>query len=143
MISARSTMASSHSQRNTTMFTLSQKRLLNVTAASALVGLAFINTPLAADGPAAHARPAGPHEPILASVGVRRVVASFATDFGHCAVNASVWDSIEAQADSALRIRVSLSPGQLLHIDSLEAETKSLDLECGDDAKTLPIADAS
>ena len=50
------------------MFTLSQKRLLNVTAASALVGLAFINTPLAADGPAAHARPAGPHEPILASV---------------------------------------------------------------------------
>jgi hypothetical protein len=92
-------MASSHSQSNTTMFTLSQKRLLNVTAASALVGLAFINTPLAADGPAAHARPAGPHEPILASVGVRRVVAvaSFATDFGHCAVNASVWDSIEAQ----------------------------------------------
>jgi hypothetical protein len=125
------------------MFTLSQKRLLNVTAASALVGLALINTPLAADGPAAQARPAGPHEPILASVGVRRVVASFATDFGHCAVNASVWDSIEAQADSALRIRVSLSPGQLLHIDSLEAETKSLDLECGDDAKTLPIADAS
>ena len=42
-----------------------------------------------------------------------------------------------------LRIRVSLSPGQLLRIDSLEAETKSLDLECGDDAKTLPIADAS
>jgi hypothetical protein len=42
-----------------------------------------------------------------------------------------------------LRIRVSLSPGQLLHIDSLEVETKSLDLECGDDAKTLPIADAS
>ena len=126
------------------MFTLSQKRLLNITTASALVGLAFINTPLAADGPAAHARPAGPHEPILASVGVRRVVASFATDFGHCAVNASVWDSIEAQADSALRIRVSLSPGQLLHIDSLEAaETKSLDLECGDDAKTLPIADAN
>ena len=81
------------------MFTLSQKRLLNVIAAGALVGLAFINTPLAADGPAAHARPAGPHEPILASVGVRRVVASFATDFGHCAVNASVWDSIEAQAD--------------------------------------------
>ena len=108
------------------------------------MGLAFINTPLAADGPAAHARPAGPHEPILASVGVRRVIASFATDFGHCAVNASVWDSIEAQADSALCIRVSLSPGQLLHIDSLEAaETKSLDLKCGDDAKTLPIADAN
>ena len=74
---------------------------------------------------------------------MRRVVASFATDFGHYAVNASVWDSIEAQADSALRIRVSLRPGQLLHIDSLEAETKSLDLGCGDGAKTLPIADAS
>ncbi|MEZ0278443.1 MAG: hypothetical protein ACAH04_04485 [Methylibium sp.] len=42
-----------------------------------------------------------------------------------------------------MRIRVSLSPGQLLRVDSLEAETKSLDLKCGDDANTLPIADAS
>ena len=125
------------------MFSLSQTRLLNVIAAGALAAIAFVNTPVASGGSDAKMRPAGPHEPILASVGVRRVVASFATDFGHCAVNASVWDSIEAQADSALRIRVSLSPGQLLHIDSLEAETKSLDLECGDDAKTLPIADAS
>ena len=125
------------------MFALSQTRLLHVIAAGALAGTAFINTPLAADGPAANLRPVGPYEPILASVGVRRVVASFAPEFGHCAVNASVWDSIEAQADSSLRIRVGLSPGQLLHIDSLEAETKSLDLKCGDDAKTLPIADAS
>ena len=132
MISARSTMALSHSQRNTTMFTLSQTRLssvilLNVIAAGALVALAFVNTPVAAGGADAKMRPAGPHEPILASVGVRRVVASFATDFGHCAVNASVWDSIEAQADSAIAHQRQPDPGQLLHIDSLEAETKSLE----------------
>jgi hypothetical protein len=92
------------------MFALIQKRLLHVIAAGALAGTAFINPLLAADGPAANLRPVGPYEPIMASVGVRRVVASFAPDFGHCAVNASVWDSIEAQADSSLRIRVSLSP---------------------------------
>jgi hypothetical protein len=53
-----------------------------------------------------------------------------------------VWDSIEAQSDSAVRISISLTPGQLIHIDSIEAETKSFHLECGDDAKTMPIADA-
>jgi hypothetical protein len=42
-----------------------------------------------------------------------------------------------------VRIRVSLSPGQMIHFDSLETETKSLHLQCGDDAKTLPIADES
>lgn len=125
------------------MFALSQTRLLNVIAAGALAAVAFVNTPVAAGGADAKMRPAGPHEPILASVGVRRVVASFAPEFGHCAVNASVWDSIEAKSDSAVRISISLTPGQLIHIDSIEAETKSFHLECGDDAKTMPIADAS
>jgi hypothetical protein len=105
--------------------------------------IALANTPVAAGGPAAKLRPVGPYEPIIASVGVRRVVASFVPEFGHCTVNASVWDSIEAQSDSAVRIRVSLSPGQMIHFDSLETETKSLHLQCGDDAKTLPIADES
>ena len=130
------------------MSALSQTRLssvilLNAIAVGALVALAVASTPVAAGGADAKMRPAGPHEPILASVGVRRVVASFATDLGRCTVNASVWDSIDAQEDSGLRISVSLDPGQLLHIDSLEAETKSLEFKCGDDAKTLPIADAS
>jgi hypothetical protein len=125
------------------MFALSQLRVLNVTAASVLSAIVLANTPVAAGGPAAKLRPVGPYEPIIASVGVRRVVASFAPEFGHCTVNASVWDSIEAQSDSAVRIRVSLSPGQMIHFDSLETETKSLHLQCGDDAKTLPIADES
>jgi hypothetical protein len=125
------------------MFAPSQLRFSHVVAASVLAAIALAGTPVAADGPDAKLRPVCPYEPILASVGVRRVVASFAPEFGHCTVNATVWDSIEAQADSGLRIRVSLSPGQMVHIDSIETETKSLHLQCGDDAKTLPIADES
>jgi hypothetical protein len=106
------------------MFALGQIRSLKLAAAGVLAAIAFANTSVAADEAAAM-RPVGPHEPILASVGERRVVASFASEFGHCAVNASVWASIEAQADSALRLRVSLSPGQSIHIDSLEGPRRS------------------
>ena len=88
------------------MFALSQTRLLNVIAAGALAAIAFVNTPVAAGGADAKMRPAGPHEPILASVGVRRVVASFAPEFGRCAVGGTLpsagnggntaWDSVGA-----------------------------------------------
>ena len=88
------------------MFSLSQTRLLNVIAAGALATIAFVNTPASAGGADAKMRPAGPHEPILASVGVRRVVASFAPEFGRCAIGGTLpsagnggntaWDSVGA-----------------------------------------------
>lgn len=54
---------------------------------------------------------------------------------------AVVWDSTDADADSAARVRVSLSPRQMVHIDSVE--NKSLNLQCGDHAETLAIVDTS
>ena len=51
------------------MFALSQNRLLNVIAAGALAAIAFVNTPRRRRRTGAELRPAGPHEPILASVG--------------------------------------------------------------------------
>jgi hypothetical protein len=124
------------------MLTLSRRQLLHAAAAGLFAATAVAAIPAAAAGGAASKmRAAGPYEPILASVGERRVVASFAPEFGRCKVNASVWDSVGAQADSSVRILVRLNPGQAIHIDSLEAKTESLHLRCGDDAKTLPQGD--
>ena len=42
---------------------------------------------------------------------------------------------------TAARVRVSLNPGQITSIDSVE--NKSLTLKCGDDAETLAIVDSN
>ena len=44
-------------------------------------------------------------------------------------------------AISAARVRVSLNPRQTVHIDS--AESKSINLQCGDYAETLALVDTS
>jgi hypothetical protein len=53
-----------------------------------------------------------------------------------------VWDNTDAETDmSAVRIRVSLGPSQMVHIDTVEQ--KSLNLECGDNAEKLAVVDTS
>jgi len=125
------------------MFARIHCRLLHLVGVGGVGATAVTNTPIRSEELAAKLRPVGPHEPILTSIGEKRVVASFAREFGHCAVNASVWDSIEAETDSAVRIGVSLSPAQVVHIESLKNENESLGLQCGDDANTLPLVSAN
>jgi hypothetical protein len=124
-----------------TMYPLTRIRFLRFAAAGALVALTATSTPARADELAQNLGPVGPHEPILTTVGSKRVIAFYVPDGGHCAVNAVVWDSTDADADSAARVRVSLSPRQMVHIDSVE--NKSLNLQCGDHAETLAIVDTS
>jgi hypothetical protein len=133
----------SHHKRRSTMLARTLRPLFNLVAVGAFVAMAVANMPLRSEELAANLRPVGPHEPILASIGEKRIVASFAREFGHCALNASVWDSIEAETDSAVRIGVSLSPGQVVHIESLKHGNESLGLQCGDDANTLPLVSAN
>ena len=121
------------------MYPLTRIRFLRFAAAGALVALTAASTPARADELAQNLGPVGPHEPILTTVGSKRIIAFYMPDGGHCAVNAVVWDSTDADADSAARVRVSLSPRQMVHIDS--AENKSLNLQCGDNAATLAIVD--
>jgi hypothetical protein len=52
-----------------------------------------------------------------------------------------VWDRSDDSGDSAARVRVSLNPHQMVHIDS--AESKSINLQCGDYAETLALVDNS
>ena len=90
-----------------------------------------------ADEPAESLRPVGPYEAILTTVGNKRVLAFYEPDNGHCAVNVVVWDKTDADTGrtSAARVRVSLNPRQIVHIDS--TDNKSINLQCGDDADTL------
>jgi hypothetical protein len=67
-------------------------QLLSLAAAGALVALTVANTPTHADELLSNLGPVGPHEPILTTVGSKRIIAFYVPDTGSCAVNAVVWE---------------------------------------------------
>ena len=121
---------------------LSRIQLLKFAAAGSVVAC-MLGTPAQADELAQNLGPVGPHEPILTEVGSERVMAFYEPDKGRCAVHAVVFDKTDAYTGmtTAARVRVSLNPGQITSIDSVE--NKSLTLKCGDDAETLAIVDSN
>ena len=51
-----------------------------------------------------------------------------------------MWDNSKTNGDaSTARVRVSLEPGQVMHIDSPKQD--SLNLQCGENAEKLSIVD--
>ena len=120
------------------MYTLTQ--FLSFAAAGALA-LSVASIPTRADELAQNLGPVGPNEPILTTVGSKRVIAFYIPGGGHCTINVVVWDRSDDSGDSAARVRVSLNPRQMVHIDS--AESKSINLQCGDYAETLALVDNS
>ena len=129
------------------MYTLNQ--FLSFAAAGALA-LSVASIPTRADELAQNLGPVGPNEPILTTVGSKRVIAFYIPGDGRagvrasprqCSINVVVWDRTDASGDSAARVRVSLNPRQMVHIDS--AENKSINLQCGDSAETLALVDTS
>jgi hypothetical protein len=122
------------------MHPLTRKCFLGVAAAGALA-LTVASVPAFADELTQNLGPVGPNEPILTTVGSKRVIAFYEADGGHCGMNIVVWDRSDASGGSAARVRVTLDPRQMVHIDS--ADNKSLNLQCGDSADTLAIADTS
>jgi hypothetical protein len=106
----------------------------------ALVGLAAASMPTYAEDLAQNLGPVGANEPILTTVGNKRLIAFYETDGGRCSMQIVVWDHADVSGDSAARFRVTLDPRQVVHIDT--NENKSLDLQCGESADTLTIVDA-
>ena len=86
--------------------------------------------------------PVGPHEPILTTVGNKRVIAFYELDNGRCAIQAVVYDKTDPDTGmtTAARVRVSLNPREIVHIDGNDSET--LNLQCGDYAESLGAIDA-
>jgi len=85
--------------------------------------------------------PVGPNDTILATFGNKSLIAFYQRDNGRCAVNAVVFEQTDAETGmtTAARVRIGLSPRQMVHIDSSDNQT--LHLQCGDDAKTLAVVD--
>jgi hypothetical protein len=115
------------------------RNFLKFAAAGALVALTAASTPARADELIQNLGPVGPHQPMIATVGSKRVIAFFVPGNGQCNVQAVIWNADDMEAKSAGGVRVSLNPGQTASIDS--AENKSLTLQCGDYAETLAAID--
>jgi len=107
--------------------------------AAAVVVVCTLGTPARAHELAQNLGP-GPYEPILTTVGSKRVIAFYEPDNGRCAVHAVVFDKTDAYTGmtTAARVRVSLNPREMVHIDSADNESvKSLNLQCGKNAEKL------
>ena len=121
------------------MFTFTRNWFLGFAAAGALA-LTVASVPAFADELSQNLGPVGPNEPILTTVGSKRVIAFYETDGGHCGMTIVVWDRTDASGGSAARVWVTLDPRQMVRIDSI-AGRKSLNLQCGDNANSLAIVD--
>jgi hypothetical protein len=120
------------------MYTLTRKNFL--VAAAGAVFLTLASNPARAEDLAQNLGPVEPNEPILTTVGSKRVIAFYAPAGGNCGINVVVWDRADEAGGSAARVRVSLTPRQMVHIDS--ADNESLSLRCGENAEKLAIVDA-
>jgi hypothetical protein len=119
-----------------TMF--KHEQFLKLALACTFVVLTTVSTVARAGDQAQNLEPVGPHEPILTTVGSKRIIAFYVPGSGHCALHAVLWNDANADADvSAARVRISLEPGQIVHIDSSENET--LNLQCGENAEKLAV----
>jgi hypothetical protein len=123
------------------MFALTRIQSLKFAAAGALVAFIATSTLARVDEMAQNLGPVGPHEPILTTIGSKDVIAFYVQDRGHCDINAVVWEGADLDANTAMRIRVSLNPGQAVYFG--DTENNSLSLWCGDDAESLTEQDVA
>lgn len=121
------------------MFPLTRIHFLKFAAAGVFSALS-ICPPVSAEEMFQNLGPVRAHEGLLGSVGSLRVIAFFESGSGRCAVNAVIWDTLGADpGQSAKRVKVSLGPGEVVHIET--ARQESLNLQCGSNAATLAIID--
>ena len=68
-------------------------------AAVGALALTVASSPGYADELAQNLGPVGPNEPILTTVGSKRVIAFYVPGNGHCGINVVVWDRSDASGD--------------------------------------------
>jgi hypothetical protein len=117
------------------MLSLSRRVLEFAAAGSLIILAATTTTPASADEMVQSLGPVGPQQPIIATVGDKRVIAFFAPGNGRCNVQAVVWKADDLDAKSASGVKFSLRPDQSASIDASGSDT--LGLKCGPDANTL------
>ena len=118
------------------MFALLRKRL-SISACAALAIFATAWPAFAGEAP----KSVGPNEPLMTTVGAKRVLAFYVPANGGCAVSAVVWDkdaNTGSSPYSSSRVRMKLNPGQSMELDSSGSE--SLGLKCGAGGSTLTFS---
>ena len=119
------------------MFSLTHKTRTALVA-SGLIALSSFASPVYAEDLVEHLGPVGPHQPILTTVGSKRVLAFYTPGENNCALQAIVWTA-EEDTTSPARVRISLKPGAMVHIDS--PENKTLNLQCDENAENLTVVE--
>lgn len=108
-----------------------------IAAAGALIALA-IAQPAAAGDQRTNLGPVGPHEPILATFGDKRLIAYYEPNGDECSVSAVVFDTSPNGGGSAsTRVRVVLHPGELFFLDDVADRT--VILTCAPNAGMLTV----
>jgi hypothetical protein len=112
-------------------------RTLSLATASLLAALSF-TTMASAEQAQVNLGPVGPYEPIVATVGDKRIIAYYAPQAGKCAVSAVVFDTSKADSgQTPARVRVALHPGELFHLDSIVDAT--VVMTCGPNAEMITV----
>jgi hypothetical protein len=122
------------------MCSITHHQCSKIAVIGALAAFTSLSVPAVADD-LTNLGPVGPHQPILASVGSERVIAFYLPGNNQCAVHAVIWDNSSDSEPTPARIRMSLEPGQIMHIDSVKGD--SLNLRCESNADRLAVVDTN
>jgi hypothetical protein len=120
------------------MFTLG--KIATCATLGTFVVLGGFGLPARAEGPIQNRGPVKAHEPIVTTFGNKGVIAFYEPDGAHCGLYAVVYNLVDDSGASAAQVRLSLSAGQIVSLDSPDNE--SLSLQCGDSAETLKVVDS-
>ena len=115
-------------------------RILCLAVARALVAVTAASHPARADELVDNLGPVGPHEPILAWSGSKRIIAFYEPDSGKCATQLVLWDPMD-DGKSAAGFQAVINPREMAHIDT--SERQSFLLQCDGNAERLVIVDPS
>ena len=117
---------------------LRMSKILPLAAASALSLFAITEVATAGERVKANLGPVGPNEPILATVGKSRLVAYYEPDDGKCDVSAILFTARpDGGGNDSTRVRVTLHPGELFHLDGVREER--IVLTCVPNAQALTV----
>jgi len=121
------------------MTSSTRTKLLSFAAASALVALTAASAPTRSDERPVGLGPVGAMEPIMTTVGNKNVIAFYRPVSGDCNLYVVLSDRRDVSGDSAAQVRISLSPRQIVHLDS--SDNNTLNLKCADNAESLAVVD--
>jgi hypothetical protein len=116
---------------------LNRVQLISFAAVGALIAITAASAAIRSDERPVRLGPVGPNEPIMTTVGNKNVIAFYRPSDGHCNIYVVTGDRTDARSGSAEQVRISLYPRQIIHVDTADNDT--LSLQCGDNAETLAL----